>query len=42
MLEQAHKLCQQDKMTEASKVMDELKDQFFHDAVLDQHTFWGN
>ena len=42
MLEQAHKLCKQDKITEASKVMEELKDRFFHDAVLDQHTFWGN
>ena len=42
MLEQAYKLCKQDKMDEASKVMDELKDQFFQDAVLADHTFWSN
>ena len=41
-LEKAHKLCKQDKMAEASKVMDDLKDQFFRDALIDQHTFWGN
>ena len=42
MLEQAYKLCKQDKMAEASQVMDELKDQFFQDAVLADHTFWSH
>lgn len=41
-LEKAHKLCKQDKMTEAAQVMEELKDQFFQDALLADHTFWSN
>ena len=42
MLEQAYELCKQGKMAEASEVMDDLKDQFFQDAVLADHTFWSH
>ena len=42
MLEKAHKLCKQDKMAEASQVMEDLKDQFFNDAVFDQQAFYGH
>ena len=42
MLEEAYDLCTQDKMEEASKVMDEMKDHFLHDALMNQQQFYGN
>jgi len=41
-LEKALELCKANKMTEARKVMDELKDQFFSDALYNQQQFFGN
>ncbi|CAB1055567.1 hypothetical protein D1BOALGB6SA_300 [Olavius sp. associated proteobacterium Delta 1] len=41
-LEKALELCKQNKMAEARIIMDELKDQFFHDALTNQQQFFGN
>lgn len=41
-LEKAHQLCKENKMEQASKVMDDLKDKFFHDALTDQKRFFGH
>lgn len=41
-LEKAYLLCQQDKMEEARIIMDELQNQFFHDALTKQREFFGN
>ncbi len=41
-LEKALELCKENNMEEARNIMDELKDQFFQDAVLDQTAFFGN
>jgi hypothetical protein len=32
----------QGKMEEAGKIMDEVKDQFFQDALTNQREFFGN
>ena len=41
-LEKALELCKQNKMAEARQIMDELKDQFFSDALTNQQQFFGN
>ena len=41
-LEKALELCKQNKMAEARQIMDELKDQFFSDALTNQQRFFGN
>ena len=41
-LEKALELCKLNKMEEARIIMDELKDQFFHDALTNQQQFFGN
>ena len=41
-LEKAYLLCQQDKVEEARRVMDDLQNQFFHDALTKQREFFGN
>jgi hypothetical protein len=41
-LEKAYQLCKQDKMEEARKIMDELRDQFLCDALINQQQFYGN
>ena len=41
-LEKALELCKINKMTEAREIMDELKDQFFIDALTNQRQFFGN
>ena len=42
MIEKAYSLCKQGKREEASNVMDDLKDQFFEDAMSNQRQFFGN
>ena len=41
-LEKALELCKLNKMEEAHIIMDELKDQFFSDALTNQIQFFGN
>ena len=41
-LEKAYSLCQAGKDDEAHKVMVDLKDQFFEDALMNQRDFFGN
>ena len=41
-LEKALELCKENKMMEARQIMDELKDQFFTDALMNQRQFFGN
>ena len=41
-LEKARSLCKQDKMEEARRVMNEVKDMFFDDALMNQRSFYGN
>ena len=41
-LEKALELCKENKMEEARNIMDELKDQFFSDALYNQQQFFGN
>jgi hypothetical protein len=41
-LEKALELCKLNKMDEARIIMDELKDQFFMDALTNQQQFFGN
>jgi hypothetical protein len=40
-LEKALELCKENKMMEARQIMDELKDQFFSDALMNQQQFFG-
>ena len=41
-LEKARDLCKQENMEEARKIMDEVKDAFFSDALTNQQQFFGN
>ena len=41
-LEKALALCKENKMAEARQIMDELKDQFFSDALTNQQQFFDN
>jgi hypothetical protein len=41
-LEKARDLCKQGNMEEARKVMDEVKDAFFLDALTHEETFFSN
>lgn len=41
-LEKALELCKENKMIEARQIMDELKDEFFTDALMNQRQFFGN
>lgn len=42
MVEKAYSLCKSGKDDEADKVMSDLKDQFFDDALMNQRDFFGN
>ena len=42
LLEKALELCKLNKMEDARIIMDELKDQFFYDALTNQRQFFGN
>jgi hypothetical protein len=42
LLGKAYDLCKQDKDEEADKIMDDFKDQFVHDALMNQQQFYGN
>ena len=41
-LEKALELCKENKMEEARNIMDELKDQFFQDAVTHEAEFFSH
>jgi hypothetical protein len=41
-LEKALELCKQNNMAEARNILDEVKDQFLHDALTNQQQFFGN
>jgi hypothetical protein len=41
-LETALQLCKEGKMKQASEVMDDVKDEFFRDALLHQRDFFGH
>jgi hypothetical protein len=41
-LEKALELCKENKMEEARNIMDELKDQFFQDAVTHEAKFFSH
>ena len=41
-LEKALELCKENKMEEARNIMDELKDQFFQDAVIHEAEFFSH
>ena len=41
-LEKALQLCKENKMAEAREIMDEVKDQFFMDALMNQRKLSGN
>ena len=41
-LEKAYLLCQQNEMEEAHRIMNELLNQFFSDALTKQREFFGN
>jgi hypothetical protein len=41
-LDKALELCKANKMEEARNIMDELKDQFFQDAVKHEEEFFAN
>ena len=41
-MDKAYQHCKQDKMEEALRIMDEFKDQFVHDALMNQQQFYGN
>ena len=41
-LEKALALCKENKMEEASNIMDELKDQFFRDELTNKMDYSGN
>jgi hypothetical protein len=42
LLGKAYDLCKQGKDEEADKVMVKFKDQFVHDALMNQQQFYGN
>jgi len=41
-LQKALELCKQNNMAEARNILDEVKDQFLHDALTNQQQFFGN
>ena len=41
-LEKALELCKENNMEEARNIMDELKDQFFQDALTHKREYFGN